>query len=189
MALLAIKELHAKEGVFKRVTHQASCRQICEDLGVTNPTVPQSMYILKEALVGAEVSPHQDSSFLFTEPKLSCTAFWIPLEDATTENGCLWVIPKSHTGPIRTRFVMQENGEGAAFEPNIGNTWLVWPKEQFTALPVPVGALVLLHGSLVHMSLENLSSKPRHVYTWHCVSSDQSFSPKNWMGTGPFAPL
>lgn len=182
-------ELHGKEGVFKRVTHQAICREICEELGVSNPIVPQSMYILKEARVGAEVSPHQDSSFLYTEPKPTCTAFWIPLEDATVENGCLWIVPKSHRGEIKTRFVMQEDGEGAKFDPNIGDTWLVWPKDTFTPLPAATGSLVLLHGSLVHMSLENLSDKPRHVYTWHVVSSDQTYSPLNWMGTGPFAPL
>ena len=182
-------ELHRTETTFRKVTHSEACRRIAEDIGVTNAVVPQSMYILKEARVGAEVSPHQDSTFLYTTPKLSCTAYWIPLENATTENGCLWIIPKSHNEKIHTRFKMADDGSGAHYDPVIGDTWKIWPKETFTAVPVTAGSLVLLHGSVVHMSLENLSDLPRHVYTWHVVSGDQTFAPDNWMGPEPYHAL
>jgi phytanoyl-CoA hydroxylase len=146
------------------------------------------MYILKEAEYGAEVSPHQDSTFLWSDAP-SCTGFWIALDDATLENGCLWAIPGSHKGEVRTRFVLSEDGQDLSFQPNIGNTWDVWPKSSFTPLPVVSGTLVLIHGALVHMSLENASKNARHIYSWHVVSADQKFSDRNWMGTGPFAPL
>lgn len=45
----------------------------------------------------ATVSPHQDASFLYTEPLGRVLGLWIALEDATLENGCLWFIPGSHT--------------------------------------------------------------------------------------------
>lgn len=38
--------------------------------------------------------PHQDNSFLYTEPP-TCTGLWLALEDATVINGCLWAIPGS----------------------------------------------------------------------------------------------
>lgn len=41
--------------------------------------------------------PHQDNTFLYTDP-LTCIGLWVALEDATLENGCLWVLPKSHKG-------------------------------------------------------------------------------------------
>lgn len=146
------------------------------------------MYILKEADVGGEVTPHQDSSFLDTLGDApSCTGFWIALDDATVENGCLWVIPGSHKDAVKTKFV--ETANGWRYDPDIGDTWKVWPKDTFTPIPVRSGTCVLIHGALVHMSLENASPKARHIYSWHVVSSDQKFSEKNWMGTGPFAPL
>jgi len=37
--------------------------------------------------VGGEVVPHQDSTFLWTEPQPSVVGLWLALEDATTENG------------------------------------------------------------------------------------------------------
>lgn len=46
----------------------------------------------------AAVLPHQDSTFLHTEPLGRLLGLWIALEDATLENGCLWFIPGSHTG-------------------------------------------------------------------------------------------
>lgn len=45
----------------------------------------------------AVVVPHQDSTFLHTEPLGRLLGLWIALEDATLENGCLWFIPGSHT--------------------------------------------------------------------------------------------
>lgn len=44
--------------------------------------------------IGGEVVPHQDNSFLHTDPA-TCTGLWLALEDATVVNGCLWAIPGS----------------------------------------------------------------------------------------------
>ena len=45
---------------------------------------------------GAEVIPHQDSSYLYTDPP-SVVGLWLALQDATIENGCLHCLPGSHT--------------------------------------------------------------------------------------------
>lgn len=42
------------------------------------------------------VTPHQDATFLYTEPLGQVMGVWIALEDATLDNGCLWFIPGSH---------------------------------------------------------------------------------------------
>ena len=52
-----------------------------------------------------QVTSHQDSTFLFTEPKQSCLGLWLALEDATETNGCLWCRPGSHREPVRRQFV------------------------------------------------------------------------------------
>jgi phytanoyl-CoA hydroxylase len=64
--------------------------------GVIGPNVKmmQSMLFIK-----AEGKPgqawHQDETHIPTRDR-SLTAAWIALDDATVENGCLWVIPGSH---------------------------------------------------------------------------------------------
>lgn len=51
------------------------------------------------------VHPHQDATYLHTEP-ISITGFWIPTEDATLENGCLWFIKGSHKNGLDNRWAI-----------------------------------------------------------------------------------
>ena len=55
---------------------------------------------LKQPNIGGEVVCHQDSTFLYTEPE-SAVGFWVALEDASKDNGCFWVAPGGHKGPLR----------------------------------------------------------------------------------------
>lgn len=50
------------------------------------------------------VVEHQDSTFLFTSPD-TLVGFWIALDNATLENGCLWVIPGSHKSDVHSRLL------------------------------------------------------------------------------------
>jgi phytanoyl-CoA hydroxylase len=55
-------------------------------LNFTNPVLVQTMYIFKSPRVGGEVNPHQDSTYIISNP-LSCKAIWVALDDANKENG------------------------------------------------------------------------------------------------------
>lgn len=59
--------------------------------------VPLCEFNFQQPGIGGEVVPHQDNSFLYTDPP-TCTGLWLALEDATVTNGCLWAIPRSHKG-------------------------------------------------------------------------------------------
>jgi phytanoyl-CoA hydroxylase len=139
------------------------------------------MYIFKPPEIGGKVKPHQDSSFLYTEPS-TCTGFWIPLDDVDQENGCLWFIPGSHTLPLEYRFKRDENDE-LYYDPPLNYEYLeeMWPKEFFIPIEARKGSLVIFHGNLVHMSDENKSDKPRHVYTFHVVDNHSYWSEENWL--------
>ncbi|KAM9595814.1 phytanoyl-CoA dioxygenase domain-containing protein 1 isoform 1-T4 [Morphnus guianensis] len=89
--------LHAYDPVFKQITHSSKVQELGRKLGLERPVVVQSMYIFKQPGIGGEVTPHQDATFLHTEPLGRILGFWIALEDVTRENGCLWFIPGSHT--------------------------------------------------------------------------------------------
>lgn len=65
---------------------------------------------MQQPNIGGEVMPHQDSSFLYTEPP-SAVGLWLALEDASKSNGCMWALGSSHTeGPAR-RMVRGEDGK------------------------------------------------------------------------------
>nr|XP_055189393.1 phytanoyl-CoA dioxygenase domain-containing protein 1 isoform X3 [Nyctereutes procyonoides] len=171
--------LHAHDPVFRHVTHSPKVQALAKSLGLQMPVVVQSMYIFK------------DSTFLYTEPLGRVLGMWIALEDATLENGCLWFIPGSHTGGVSRRMVrafagLKLNTRFLGSEP-------VWDDSLFVPTPVQRGALILIHGEVVHKSEQNLSDRSRHAYTFHLMESlGTMWSPENWLQPTaelPFPPL
>ena len=59
---------------------------------------------VQQPRIGGEVRPHQDSTFLRTEPP-SVVGLWWALEDSTRQNGCLWALPGIHTQGVARRFI------------------------------------------------------------------------------------
>ncbi|XP_022434230.1 phytanoyl-CoA dioxygenase domain-containing protein 1 isoform X1 [Delphinapterus leucas] len=175
--------LHAHDPVFRCVTHSPKVQALARSLGLRMPVVVQSMYIFKQPHLGGEVSPHQDASFLYTEPLGRVLGVWIALEDATLENGCLWFIPGSHTGGVSRRMVRAPAGSapGTSFlgtEPARDNSL-------FVPTPVRRGALILIHGEVVHKSEQNFSDCSRQAYTFHLMEAAGTvWSPDNWPSEG-----
>lgn len=75
--------------VFHSYATSYSIRQLVVDtLGYINPVIPQSMYIFKQPFVGSEVTSHQDSTFLFTQPVQTCLGLWLALDNSTVVSIC-----------------------------------------------------------------------------------------------------
>jgi len=182
--------LHKHNSIFSELTHNSIFRAVSHDIGVKNPLVAQSMYIFKSANIGAKVAPHQDSTFIHTTP-LSCHAFWIPLEDVNTQNGCLWIIPGSHHTPLIHRFKLDKTTNKTYFDPELNNTKtnILWKKSDYVPIIVNGGSLVLLHGSIVHKSKANNSILPRDVYTFHVIDANTKWSNENWIQNKEFDKL
>jgi phytanoyl-CoA hydroxylase len=133
------------------------------------------MYIFKQPRIGGEVGWHQDDTFLHTTPP-TVTGFWMALDDADHDNGCLLVLPGGHRGPLRQRF--RRRGDGLAMEIVDATPW---PDVQPVALEVRRGSLIVLHGRLPHASSANRSSRPRHAYALHLIDGRASYDADNWL--------
>ena len=167
--------LHDLDPVFDRFSRTNSIEQLALELGVDNPLLLQSMYIFKQPHIGGEVNCHQDCTFLYTEPQ-DILGLWFALEDATLENGCLWVLPGGHQRGLKSRWVRTENGmQFETFDTS------PWAEEELIPLEVKKGSLIVLNGLLPHRSLDNRSSKSRHAYTLHLISADSHYSTGNWL--------
>ncbi|XP_074587391.1 phytanoyl-CoA dioxygenase isoform X1 [Curcuma longa] len=167
--------LHEIDPVFKKFSISDKLLGMLFSLDYKRPVVIQSMYIFKQPGIGGEVTPHQDNSFLYTDPP-SCTGLWLALEDATITNGCLWAIPGSHKNGLKRRFIRDENGVHFD-EPSPS-----YDQKDFVPLEVKEGALVVIHGDLIHQSFENKSSKSRHALSLHVVETQEhEWSKDNWI--------
>ncbi len=178
---------HDLDPTFDRFSRQPAIAGVAASIGFDEPRLLQSMYIFKSPRIGGEVTCHQDSTFLFTDP-MTVVGFWVALQDATLDNGCLWAQPGGHLGPLRRKFVRQPDGStrfdelDAAPLPEPGGPELV-------PLEAAKGTLVLLHGLLPHWSDVNRSETSRHAYTVHVIDDTAHYPAENWLQRGPDLPL
>ncbi|OGB04296.1 MAG: phytanoyl-CoA dioxygenase [Burkholderiales bacterium RIFCSPHIGHO2_12_FULL_69_20] len=176
--------MHDLDPVFQRFSRTPALAELAADLGLQQSQLWQSMYIFKQPGIGGEVKWHQDASFFDTTPS-TVTGFWFALEDATLANGCLWVQPGGHRGPLRERFVR----EGDAVRMEMLNS-TPWPDTQ-SAVPVAVaaGTLVCFQGLLPHWSAPNRSDRSRHAYTLHATDGRAHYAAHNWLQRSPALPV
>ncbi|HXW60089.1 MAG TPA: phytanoyl-CoA dioxygenase family protein, partial [Myxococcota bacterium] len=99
--------LHELCPVYKKFSHQRIFYDLMTDLGQKKPQLVQSMFIFKQPKFGDGVPAHQDATFIHTDP-CSVIGLWFALEDADIDNGCLWVLPGGHRGPLKERFVIKD---------------------------------------------------------------------------------
>jgi phytanoyl-CoA hydroxylase len=153
--------------------------------GLIGPNVKamQSMLFIK-----SEGKPgqawHQDELFIPTRDR-SLTAAWIALDDATVENGCLWVLPGSHRRgvlyPDRDHHDPRFDCEVEAYD---------FPYRDEDAVPVEVaaGSVVLFNGYLLHRSLPNTGRHGlRRALVNHYMSAESFlpwFLPPEGVGMG-----
>jgi phytanoyl-CoA hydroxylase len=167
--------LHELSPPFKAMTLTPCNAAIARSLGFEDARCLQSMVICKQPEIGAAVPPHQDSTFLYTEPP-SAVGWWYALEDCTVSNGCLTFAAGTHkNAPISKRFVKTPQN-AVEFVDNQGSQFPSGSKAQqegmdtdeeleYTLGEVKAGSLVLIHGNILHKSEKNLSDKSRFICT------------------------
>jgi len=167
--------LHELDPTFAAVAADPRFGAMARDLGLVDPAWVQSMYIFKHPGIGGEVVWHTDHTFLWTDPQ-TVTGFWVALEDATTDNACLWALPGGHRLPPKRRF--HREADGTAFEP-LDET--PYDTESEVALEVKAGTLVVLHGHLPHRSPVNRSRRSRQAFTFHAIERTARYLDDNWL--------
>ena len=112
---------------------------------------------------------HQDEYFIPTRDR-TLTGAWIALDDATIENGCLWIVPGSHK---RGMLWPQHDHDDPRFD-CAGETY-GFPYTDEDSIPVEVkaGSLVFFNGYLLHRSFPNRAqSGYRRVLVNHYMSAE-----------------
>lgn len=184
--------MHDLDPVFCAFSRNPALAELASELGLTAPLLLQSMYIFKNPFIGGEVTCHQDTTFLYTNP-MTCTGFWFALQDATLDNGCLWAIPGAHRdqtghGGLRKRFVRNDPANDAG-----GTAFVTYAEDigvdEAVPLEVPAGTLIVLHGLLPHFSGPNRSPKSRHAYSLHVIDSSAEYPAENWLQRPASLPL
>lgn len=176
--------LHDLDPIFNRFSRSQKIKDVAKAIGLESGSLLQSMYIFKQPNIGGEVTCHQDSTFLYTEP-IDIAGLWFALEDATTDNGCLWALPGGHRYGLKSRWRRSQD-DRMKFEIFDNEPW---PKDGLIPLEVPKGTLIVLHGLLPHCSFENRSPRSRHAYTLHLIGANVNYPADNWLQRSAEMPL
>lgn len=167
---------HSGKALFQVITHPKLLAAI-EPL-VGPEIVGSSVYRIRPKVPGMPrgvVPWHQDSGYFSEhcdrELILTC---WIPLVDATPENGCLQVLPRAHRAEI---YRHHSNGPGGYLV--ITDSDL--PPAEPVTVPVPLGGVLLLTNRTPHCSTPNNTG----VVRWSIDLRYQSASVPNNVGERP----
>ena len=114
------------------------------------------MLIAKAPGSATPTPPHQDESYWPDLPDKRAISFWVALDPATLDNGCMWYGPRSHDGPLRPH-----RKAGAA-----DNAGLVCDAAEAEMTPVPLdpGAVCAHAGRTLHYSRGNATGEWRRAY-------------------------
>jgi phytanoyl-CoA hydroxylase len=123
--------------------------------------IASSVYRLRPKIPNHVMGPvpwHQDSGYFepYCDHALVLTV-WLPLVDATRENGCLWVVPRAHKGEVLTHIHRP------------GKPYLVIRDQDLppgdphrpVCVPVKKGGVLLLTNLTPHASFENKTQVTR----------------------------
>jgi ectoine hydroxylase-related dioxygenase (phytanoyl-CoA dioxygenase family) len=117
-------------------------------------------YVCKPPFDGRAVLWHQDGAYWRLDPVQALTV-WLAVDESTTENGCLQMIPGSHRLPLHPPVSRTDtpNMLQSATSPDVVQEWI----DQAGVMPVELGPgdVSIHHPNLLHHSEPNTSPKRR----------------------------
>src|SRR3954454_7040774 len=150
--------IHVGPAVFSLMTSPRLLDAVEDLIGpeiYSNPVQHIRMKVPKSAIAPgfeshggvAQVGWHQDNGVVLEEAdQATILTVWIPLNEATVENGCLQVFPRSHRDDLISH-CPTSNGMRI---PDV-----LLPPVPPRPLPMPAGSVLLMHQKTVPSSLDN----------------------------------
>jgi len=122
---------------------------------------------------------HQDKSYWPDANANPVITVWIPLVDATLENGCLHLIPGTHKKRAVSHGTESYSGTGYLALPE---DYIAARKTEVIALPMSAGSAVLFNDRLIHSSTPNNSDHVRWSVDLRYQPTDQDPMPDHGAG-------
>lgn len=122
---------------------------------------------------------HQDERYIPTRDR-SLVGAWIALDDATIENGCLWVVPGSH----RNGYFWPTRDHGDSYEYDPSDQAYGFDESEGIPVEVKAGSVVFFNGYTLHRSLRNRTQGYRRALVNHYLNA-WSLLPWKVKGTLP----
>jgi hypothetical protein len=104
---------------------------------------------------------HQDEAYNIEPMPLRSVHFWIPLQEVTVENGCMWFIPGSHRGGRLVHGVTNRRGAGGTMAVESLDS------SKAVACPIQVGSATVHQPLTLHYTGPNQTDAYRRAWILH----------------------
>jgi len=163
--VLCIHQVHYGSPVIMDfVKHPAIAGVLTELIGPSVKCMQSMLFVKSPGLPGQ--AWHQDENYIPTRDR-SLTGGWIAIDDATIENGCLWVIPGSH----KPGYLYPSRDHQKSEEFDFAEEAYGFDESEETAVEVGAGTVVFFNGYLLHRSKKNRSQGYRRVLVNHYMNA------------------
>jgi phytanoyl-CoA hydroxylase len=149
-----------------RIAENANIKNVLRELLGDDVKLLQDMALLKPPFIGSRKTWHQDCAYFPVEPA-NVVGFWIALDAATTENGCMWVRPETHREAIPHAKIPEETFEDFGIPKDHAVLSDVAP----VAVPLDPGDALVFHGLTVHGTEPNVSPNRRRALQLHYMDA------------------
>ena len=148
------------------VTSNPKMRNVLQHIIGPNVEFLSVKAVFKNATTNFQSPWHQDWHYWHGSTKISV---WIALDDATQENGCLRLIPRSHNSIVE----MEDVQDGKGFVHRIPEGAVC--DQPVTDAVVRAGDAIFFHDLTLHASCPNLNGKDR----WSAIATYRDASKKD----------
>jgi phytanoyl-CoA hydroxylase len=161
-----IELLVEEDDLFRRLGLHENMVGVIEHILGPDLKMYRNALLFKPPEVGSQKGWHQDSPYWPIEPMALCSC-WLPLDDATPENGCMQALRGEHTrGPLPHVAVTDDYVIApGSYDPS-----------RAVALPMRAGSGLFFHSLLPHYTGPNLSSKWRRAAVLSYMSAHSRYS-------------
>ncbi len=151
--------------VFSSFLHDERIAEILRDLIGPDVDCFLSQFIFKNP--GAWGQPwHQDSFYFPFDPPRPIVGLWLAVTEATMENGCLHILPGSHTEPVHEHITDRRPNANQGYVEIVDHDM-----SDRQAVMMSTGDLLVFDSHLMHCSTDNISEGIRAAMVFHCCAA------------------
>lgn len=142
----------------KQVQFATNALAIARQLLGSNASAMGDHAILKPPFHGAATPWHQDEAYWSPDWHYNSFSMWLPLQDATLDNGCLQFVPGSHRLEVLPHHSIGNNPKIHGLEVDEADV------DRAVACPISAGTCTVHHNRTLHYAGPNNSPVPRRAY-------------------------
>lgn len=156
--------------------HPAICEMVAQLIGHPVLRVWHDQVQYKPPRIGGPTTWHQDHPYWPIIQPADLVSAWVALEDADVENGCMWMVPRSHLWGPHKGGTIGTDAETFAPLPDLS---LLPAGAAVEPVPCPVrkGQVMFHHCLTWHGSPRNRSDRPRPAIAVHYMPGYTRYEP------------